>query len=64
MDRFKFFSDGRWEDLLLLSRDSAVGARSKTLRASQELEEREVPPAVLGHDCRSCSLSLGFRAGC
>ena len=51
VDRFKFFSDGRWEDLLLLSRDSAVAARSKTLRASQELEEREVPPAVLGHDC-------------
>ena len=33
---------------LLLSLDSAVAA---------------VPPAVLGHDCRSRSPSLGFRAG-
>ena len=26
VERFKFFSDGRWEDLLLLSRDSAMAA--------------------------------------
>ena len=44
VERFKFFSDGRWEDLLLLSRDSAMAAVQVLGH-----RRRRVPPDPVEH---------------
>ena len=40
VERFKFFSDGRWEDFLLLSCDSAMAA----VQALEQRRRRDPPP--------------------
>ena len=55
VESFKFFSDGRWEDLLLLSRDSAMAA-------VQVLgQRRRVPPDPVEHrvECAHNLIQMG-----